>query len=160
MRSIYGPGRLLLASKKPKIQNLIKQIDSMSLDDIRALPEKPDTIRGLLEIKELGKNKKTNAELIADKMQSLHVSQQTEKQFDIFQFKGASFWLKQKTTELFIETTWYWLQLTDKEIYISSNQIKVSPEKLECLKLNSQIIQQGTISNLRDLEKDRISKLL
>jgi len=160
MRSIYGPGRLLLASKKPKIQNLIKQIDSMSLNDIRALPEKPDTIRGLLEIKELGKNKGTNAELIADKMQSLHIPQQAEKQFDIFQFKGSSFWLKQKATELFIETAWYWLQLTDKEIYISSNRIKVSPEKLEWLKLNSQAIRQGTISVLRSLEKDRISKLL
>ena len=33
MRSMYGPGRLLLASKKPRIQQLVKDIDHLTIED-------------------------------------------------------------------------------------------------------------------------------
>lgn len=70
MRSSYGPERLLLASKKPHIIELIAKSKSMSIEEIRALNEKPDTIKGLLAIRkaEDQKTSATNAEMIADMM--------------------------------------------------------------------------------------------
>ena len=118
---MYGPGRLLLASKKPKIQKLIQDIDSMSLDDIKKLNEKPDVIKGLIEIKELGKEKGTNAELIAKAMQKNHRSV-IEQPSKIYQYNGESFWVKTKSSELQIETSWHWLELSENEIYVSSNK--------------------------------------
>lgn len=54
MRSQFGPERLLRASKKPHLQELVRKAPAMTEDEIRALPEKPDTIRGLLNIKREG----------------------------------------------------------------------------------------------------------
>ena len=51
MRSQFGPEKLLLASKKPYIQALIKRAASMTEEEIKNLPEKPDTIKGLLNIR-------------------------------------------------------------------------------------------------------------
>jgi hypothetical protein len=52
MRSeLHGPEKLLLASKKPRIQELIKLAETMTEEEIKNLPEKPDTIRGLLNIR-------------------------------------------------------------------------------------------------------------
>lgn len=47
MRSQWGPERLLLASKKPRIQQLVAQCDSWTLQDVEALNEKPDIKKGL-----------------------------------------------------------------------------------------------------------------
>lgn len=53
MRSQFGPERLLLASKKPHIQELVSRVKTMSEDEIKSLQEKPDTIKGLLNIKKM-----------------------------------------------------------------------------------------------------------
>lgn len=70
MRSQYGPEKILLASKKPHIQNLIKQVINLTEDQIKELPEKPDIIKGLLNIKKLQTNAEAlqRAEKIADMM--------------------------------------------------------------------------------------------
>lgn len=70
MRSTYGPERLLLASKKPRIIELIESIKSMSIDEIKLLPEKPDIIKGLINIKTGADraNAAQRAEAIADAM--------------------------------------------------------------------------------------------
>lgn len=47
MRSQWGPERLLLASKKPHIQQLVAQCESWTLQDVEALNEKPDIKKGL-----------------------------------------------------------------------------------------------------------------
>ena len=47
MRSQWGPERLLLASKKPHIQQLVAQCESWTLEDVEALNEKPDIKKGL-----------------------------------------------------------------------------------------------------------------
>ena len=47
MRSQWGPERLLLASKKPRIQQLVAQCESWTLQDVEALNEKPDIKKGL-----------------------------------------------------------------------------------------------------------------
>ena len=70
MRSQFGPEKLLLASKKPYIQELVKRAQSMTEEEIKNLPEKPDTIKGLLNIrreKEQGAAL-ARAEAIADAM--------------------------------------------------------------------------------------------
>ena len=159
MRSIYGPGRLLLASKKPKIQQLIKQIDLLSIEEIQQLPEKPDVIKGLIEIKELGTEKGTNAELIASLMQRSH-KDNIETDSNIYQYHGDTFWIKIRSTELKIETGWHWMEISSSEIIISSNKIQISDNNLEKLKGSSNLKKVGRLNDLLLLEKDRVSTLL
>jgi hypothetical protein len=70
MRSSYGPETLLLASKKPRIIELIAKSKSISIEEIQSLDEKPDIIKGLIAIKKLEDQKisEINAEMIADMM--------------------------------------------------------------------------------------------
>lgn len=70
MRSQYGPETLLLASKKPHIKNLLAQLPNLTEDQVKSLPEKPDVIKGLLNIKKTQDNGQAlkRAELIADMM--------------------------------------------------------------------------------------------
>ena len=50
MRStLHGPEAFLLKSKKPHIQALVAAAATMTDDEIRALPEKPDVIKGLTQ---------------------------------------------------------------------------------------------------------------
>lgn len=156
---MYGPGRLLLVSKKPNIQKLIKDIETMSVDDIKKLNEKPNVIKGLIEIKELGTDKGTNAELIATAMQK-HYKPDIEKPSCIYQYHGEPFWVKVNSSELQFETKWYWLELSQSEIIVSSNKIKVSNLTLSKLKESSTYISTGLLRDLQALEKYRVSKLL
>jgi hypothetical protein len=160
MRSMYGPGQLLLASKKPKIINLVRSIKSMSIDEIKSLPEKPDVIRGLIEIKEFGDyGKGTVAELIADKMQTLH-DPKSEQPKPIWQYQGDHYWVKTGKSELQISPTWYWQELDNLCIRISSNNISVNSATFIHLKTNSVYVKIGNYSELINLEKDRISNLI
>ena len=53
MRSIlHGPEAYLLKSKKPHIIALIASAANMTADEIKLLPERPDVIKGLLNIKQ------------------------------------------------------------------------------------------------------------
>jgi hypothetical protein len=75
MRSaLHGPGEFLLRSKKPRIRDLVARCAEMSIDDIRKLPEKPDVIRGLLEIRKRGDQAESasRAEILADMMIAKH----------------------------------------------------------------------------------------
>jgi hypothetical protein len=52
MRSeLHGPEEFLLKSKKPRIQELVAKVDSMSIEEIESLDEKSDIKRGLINIK-------------------------------------------------------------------------------------------------------------
>lgn len=70
MRSAYGPEKLLLASKKPKIVDLVKRAALMTKEEISTLNEKPDIIKGLLNIKSSIEQEEAlkRAEAIADAM--------------------------------------------------------------------------------------------
>jgi hypothetical protein len=76
MRSeIHGPEIYLLRSKKPHIQKLIADAENMTADQVSQLNEKPDIIKGLLQ---LNKNKENQAAYerankIADMMISAHL---------------------------------------------------------------------------------------
>jgi hypothetical protein len=75
MRStLHGPEAFLLKSKKPHIQALVAAAATMTDDEIRALPEKPDVIKGLLDIRKLGDQARaaTAAEQLADLMIAKH----------------------------------------------------------------------------------------
>lgn len=75
MRSEYGPEKFLLASKKPHILNLVKRVDHLSEEQIKSLPEKPDIIKGLLNIKKTQNDTEAlkRAEAIADMMMAANV---------------------------------------------------------------------------------------
>lgn len=75
MRStLHGPEAYLLKSKKPHIIALVERCRSLSDDEIRALPEKPDVIKGLLGIRRLADQERaaTIAERLADMMMAAH----------------------------------------------------------------------------------------
>jgi REP element-mobilizing transposase RayT len=77
MRSEFGPERFLLASKKPHIKNLISSLSTMTEDEIKSLKEKPDVIKGLLNIKKSQDQSAalSRAEKIADAMIAAQLKQ-------------------------------------------------------------------------------------
>ena len=157
---MYGPGQLLLASKKPKIINLIRSIETMTIEEIKKLPEKPDIIRGLIEIKEFGdQGKGTMAWIIANKMQQGRAFER-EKTLPIWQYNGDSCWLKTGKSEIQILPTWYWQEIDTNTVCISSNNVTVTGSILSRLKKDSEYIKTGTRFDLIDLEKSRVSKLI
>jgi hypothetical protein len=75
MRStIHGPGIYLLKSKKPHIIDLIARAKTMTDDEIHALSEKPDVIKGLLDIRKMADQSRAAsvAERLADMMISAY----------------------------------------------------------------------------------------
>lgn len=70
MRSMYGPEKLLMASKKPRLINLVSNVANMSDEEIQGLNEKPDVIKGLLAIKKshMQEEAAKRAEIIANQM--------------------------------------------------------------------------------------------
>lgn len=75
MRStLHGPEAYLLKSKKPHIQALIERAKTMTEEEIRALPEKPDVIKGLLNIRKTADQTRSAimAETLADMMQAAY----------------------------------------------------------------------------------------
>lgn len=72
--SLHGPEAYLLKSKKPHIIELIERCKSLTDDQIRALPEKPDVIKGLLNIRKKHDQIRAAslAEKLADMMQAAH----------------------------------------------------------------------------------------
>jgi hypothetical protein len=72
--TIHGPGVYLLKSKKPYIIDLIARAEAMTDDEIRALPEKPDVIKGLLDIRKMADQRRAAsvAERLADMMISAY----------------------------------------------------------------------------------------
>lgn len=75
MRStLHGPEAYLLKSKKPHIQELVKRVNTMTTEEIQALPEKPDIIKGLLNLhKQADQNRAVSvAERLADMMEAAY----------------------------------------------------------------------------------------
>lgn len=77
MRStLHGPEAFLLKSKKPHIQALVANVESMTNEQIERLNEKPDIIKGLLNIKRKKEQESAakRAEILADLMMQKHYS--------------------------------------------------------------------------------------
>jgi hypothetical protein len=75
MRSaMHGPEAFLLKSKKPHVQSLLARVHEMSMEEIDALPEKPDVKLGLKNIKKQGDQAEAaaRAERLADLMIAKH----------------------------------------------------------------------------------------
>ena len=75
MRStLHGPEVYLLKSKKPHIQELVKRVETMTEEEINSLPEKPDIIKGLLNLRKKANqdNSAAIAEILADMMQATY----------------------------------------------------------------------------------------
>jgi len=159
MRSLYGPDQLLLASKKPRIKALIEQAKSMSDEEIRSLSEKPDVIKGLLLIKKFGTHKGTIAEKIAELMQQ-NFNPPSLEIFKIYQYTGETRWIKSGKTFLEMKEGWYWGKLQNNKIIVSSNQLSMSDSDRNFIEQHSTYIKSGTLYDMGDLEKSRLSKLL
>ena len=75
MRSaLHGPEVYLLKSKKPHIRDLVNRAKTMTEEEIRSLPEKPDVIKGLLNIRKQVDQSRSAimAEKLADMMQAAY----------------------------------------------------------------------------------------
>lgn len=160
MRSMYGPDVLLLTSKKPRIKELIERSKSMTEDEIKALPEKPDIIRGLLLIKHLGdqQQKQLLADKIANAMQKEHVSQPQGNDLSCHVFKITAVgenWLKTGSSFLEIKEGWHWAQLSTGLVYLADSPITVDDDSVKTLMGLSQYIGQKTLGEFKDLERQR-----
>lgn len=164
MRSIYDPGQLLLVSKKPRIKELVEASMSMTIDEIKSLDEKPDVIRGLLLIRDLGTTKGTISEKVADKMielHGIHLSEDYAKTEGSIYTINSDLWLNQGLSSLEIKTGWYWIRTIDEKILISSSGIFNSTTDLIIQLIdNSTFLSQGIVGDFYKLDYDRRSKLM
>jgi len=163
VRSIYGPETLLLASKKPRIRDLVAKSREMTEEQIRALPEKPDIIRGLLVINNLSENQKRAA--AAERLANMMSSDNTptiglEKMpCQIYRISAESFWLHIGASQLEVKEGWNWAVLEDGRIWLSGN-ILSSRQILEILSSRSSFVQSGTVkADLYRLEIERRNNL-
>ena len=161
MRSaIYGPDVILLASKKPRIKELVKNCLGMTEEEIKNLPERPDVIRGLLLIKNLGSDKLTVGEKVANAMQQSHVGQiPGENTYcDIFQITTVEpFWLDTYTTAIEVCPGWYWSKFTsnNKLLYVGGSPILPKESTVEKLLTVSAYIKCDLFSEFKRLEYER-----
>ena len=156
-----GPDAFLLASKKPRIIDLVARCHLMSVDEIRGLPEKPDTIRGLLLIKELGTSKLPVAEKIANAMERFGSAPPAGNisMVDCTIWKlSVDIWVDVGASSIEAKAGWYWAHLADRRTMIGNSLIKdlKTAEKLIPI---SQLHGKGTISDLKKLEYDRVQKI-
>jgi len=161
---MYGPDELLLASKKPRIKELIKRSRSMTEEEIRALPERPDVIQGLLLINLFGEDQKkaTVAEKVANLMQKHHVDQPmgNTRPCQIFVITSDDSWLSIGSMTLEVKNGWHWAQLGDGTVYISTSATRITPDALKSLMSMSRYITQGTLADFKELERKRLSNLV
>ncbi len=166
MRSaIYGPDVLLLANKKPRIKELIERSRSMTVDEIKALPEKPDVIRGLLLINQFSdqQEKSSIAEKIAGAMQRSHVDQPRGDELgcQIFKITAAGEnWLKTGSTTLELKEGWHWALVENGIVYLAGSPIKSDQTTVRALMAVSQYLKQGTLAEFKILEHERRKTLV
>ena len=154
---MYGPDQLLLASKKPHIQELVKRCVDMSDAEIESLPEKSDVIKGLMIIKHLGPGKASVAEKIANKMQVNFREQATQLPvMNIYQYFGPDVYIKVGSSEVLLCTGNY-LAFDDASRVIFNNVKSVDP--VMSIVKSCTWVQQGTIDDLKQLERSRITKI-
>lgn len=161
---MYGPDTILLASKKPRVIDLINRSRGMTEKEIKSLQEKPDVIRGLLLINQFGDQhaKSTMAEKIATAMQSTHVDQPSSETIPCSIYKAIShgdLWIKTGASMLEVMDGWHWGSLDSGMIAIGGAVVKIDDESLKNLKKTSVYICQGTLTELRELERSRRSTL-
>lgn len=157
---MYGPDALLLASKKPRIIELLARAEQMTVDEIRRLDEKPDVIKGLLTIKQLGTTKGTLAEKIASKMQehATPTSGITNEECIIFKIQNTT-WVKTGKSQVELMAGWLWGDLGNGRLHATGAFMQAHENDYEILKANSVEIEIGTIERLKLMEKERLSKL-
>jgi hypothetical protein len=160
---MYGPDTLLLASKKPHVQALVQRVSTMTVDEIHALPEKKDVIRGLLLIKQFGMDgpKATVYEKIANVMAANSVAQlPTAVVCDIYQITSGEFWLKTGASELLVQPKWYWASCENGEIIISNIRTSAIKDRIRLLISNSQFIQTSNTNDFAKMEDARRNSLV
>ena len=164
MRSMYGPDAILLASKKPRIKELVEKSKHLTEDEIKSLAEKPDVIRGLLLIKEFGDTepKLTIPEKIANLMQRPGSNSVNSSVLDckIYRIKSESVWIPINTTQLEVRNGWHWAWLENKKVLISNNYIPATTPLLDILIASSELVSTGTTTDYKKLEDARRNQLI
>ena len=157
--SYYGPDQLLLASKKPHIQELVRQCVHMTDDEIVALPEKEDVRRGLLIIKHLGPSKLPVVDKIADAMQPSKLEQAPEKIYDIYRYCGKEQWVKCGKSEILLQNNIY-IAIHEDELFFSNVYADATADEIQQIILFSILVSKGTMKIFKQLEQQRVSNLL
>lgn len=161
---MYGPDALLLASKKPRMRELVDRAAHMSVEQIRNLPEKPDVIRGLLLIREFGTNggKLTVADKVANAMQTKHTDVQSGNSMvcRIFRVNNANDTWVGRSSKVEVMNGWHWASVGNGKIYLSTSIIDVDDGSLGDLERVSSFVTDGLISDLIDLERKRLSSVI
>lgn len=157
--SYYGPDQLLLASKKPHIQQLVKQCVHMTDEEIVDLPEREDVRRGLLIIKHLGSSKLPIVDKIADAMQPTSTTPPPEKIYDIYRYCGKEQWVKCGKSEVLLCPETY-IAIYDDELFFNNVYADPTAEEIQHILLFSVLVSKGTLTVFKQIEQQRVSNLL
>ena len=161
---MHGPERLLLASKKPHIKQLIERARTMSDEEIRALSEKPDIIRGLLGLNRQQRDLESLAlaEKLADTMQktqpvglrgndrSCHVYRIVQPDDD---------WVRDGDGLIEIKEGWNWAHLSDGTVHMTNFAINIDPKEISRLISISMHVGIMTLAEFKALESQRRNSL-
>ena len=154
----------MLASKKPRIIELVAKVATMNEDEIRALPEKPDVLKGLLNLHQRAANEQRvlEAERLASMMQQqpingIAVNDQSCHVYMINLIGDG--WIRSGSNLLEIKEGWHWSQLLDGTVWLTNVSITTTAETINDLLSCSRYIGLKTFGEYRDLERDRRNKL-
>lgn len=139
----------------------------MTVDQIKALPEKADTIRGLLLIREFGDGKASIAEKIADLMQQRNSNKKpsiVNGIVSIYQYRGLdSVWLKSglSGSEVELKPGVYFINDSEEnQIYFQSVKTTIDLIVLKQVLTNSQFIKIANYQEFQLLERNRVASLI
>jgi hypothetical protein len=156
MRSDRNPYFFLKKSKDPKIQNMLKMAETLTVAEIQKLDTKPDIRRAMLYVKSIGEQEKSQhlAETLADVMQqkSKPVGSQ---EFPIWRYQGVSCWVPTHKSSILVEPNEYFLRKQDK-IFINHNWVTVSAAG--SLLQHAVFVQNGTFERLNILKQTVIQQ--
>jgi hypothetical protein len=157
--SLHGPDQFLRKSKKPHIQELVKRVPDMTEDEIRALPERTDTIKGLLILKRHGSesDRSSKAEKLADLMNVTFKPTEgiLDHQCIVYQV-NESIWVSTGNSEILVDEGNLIGLLPDGSAIIKAVYVKKCP--IDVLQ-RSTLLKKSTVRELKRLDYDRVQKL-
>ena len=162
--SLYGPEQLLLVSKKPHIQDLVRRCMDMSEEEIQSLPERNDIKQGLINIKRFGTKKDTLINRMMDQFLpyiKITPNIAAHMPVKIYLYHGDETWVKTGNTAVQITPNCYIAVLLDKiQIHFKGVISCDSHEVIKHLINNSTWQQDGNLMDYKKIERNRINGLL
>jgi len=158
MRSDRNPYFILKNSKDPVVKSWLGQAAELSHDEIQGLSIKPDVKKAMLFLKTFGDQNRSasNAELLAAKMMAT-TSNSAPTQKEIWQYKGASRWVRCGRTSIEANEGDYFIKDQEK-IFLKHNWIKSTEPSAQAMTAESVFVEMGDFNHLNHLTKTHLNQ--